>query len=108
MSLVPIVATRPACDAYDRALKASAQLAGLRRSELRFHRGRRPCRSNAHVRRLALYLANVAFGIPVRELGRVAGVDHRAVGRALNLIEDLRDDPAVDARIEQLEQELVA
>lgn len=59
-------------------------------------------------RRTAVYLAVVAFDAPLRAVARAAGVSHTGVRKALAAIEDAREDAALDARLLQMEQELVA
>jgi chromosomal replication initiation ATPase DnaA len=56
---------------------------------------RRPGRSPlavARVRQIAMYVAHVALGLPMGEIGRGFGRDRTTVVHACHLIEDMRDD----------------
>lgn len=57
-------------------------------------------------RQLALYLAVVARGLPVRHVAFAAGVTPRGVRHALSMVEERRDDPNFDRQISQLEERL--
>ncbi len=52
---------------------------------------------------VALYLAHVGDGIPMREIARANGRQPSTVLRAIRRVESLRDDPAVDAALAALE-----
>ena len=63
----------------------------------------RGSRRTARARRVAIYLAHVAYGL---DLGLVAvnfGRSRRAAAEACRVIEDARDDPAFDAALAGLE-----
>ena len=57
----------------------------------------------AFARQSAMYLAHVAFGLSYSEVGRGFGRDRTTAAHACGLIEDRRDDPAVDAVLASLE-----
>ena len=57
----------------------------------------------AFARQSAMYLAHVSFGLSYSEVGRAFGRDRTTAAYACRLIEDRRDDPAVDAVLGSLE-----
>ena len=57
----------------------------------------------AFARQSAMYLAHVACGLSYSEVGRAFGRDRTTAAYACQLIEDRRDDPAVDAVLGSLE-----
>ena len=57
----------------------------------------------AFARQSAMYLAHVAFGLSYSEVGRAFGRDRTTAAYACRLIEERRDDPAVDAVLGSLE-----
>jgi len=57
----------------------------------------------AFARQSAMYLAHVSFGLSFSEVGRGFGRDRTTAAYACRLIEDRRDDPAVDAVLASLE-----
>lgn len=57
----------------------------------------------AFARQAAMYLAHVAFGLTYTEVGRAFGRDRTTAAHACRLIEERRDDPAVDALLAALE-----
>jgi len=57
----------------------------------------------AAARQLAMYLAHVALHMSLARVALAFGRDRSTVGHACRLIEDRRDDPALDAQIELLE-----
>ena len=67
------------------------------------------CRdTTARARQLAMYLAHVALGSSLAEIGSAFGRDRTTVSHACALIEDMRDDPAFDALVSRLEQAIEA
>lgn len=98
----------PYVAAYEASLTIAARHAGVAREELQFPRGKRPRRQHGKVRQTAIYLAAVAFGVPTCELARLAGVDHRAIGRSVSRMELARDDSQIDRELDNLELELMA
>ena len=57
----------------------------------------------AFARQSAMYLAHVSFGLSYSEVGRAFGRDRTTAAHACRLIEDRRDDPAIDAVLGSLE-----
>jgi chromosomal replication initiation ATPase DnaA len=57
----------------------------------------------AFARQVAMYLAHVACGLTLTEVGHVFLRDRTTVAHACGLVEDLRDDPAFDRLLELLE-----
>lgn len=60
----------------------------------------------AFARQVAMYLAHVACGLTLTEVGQVFCRDRTTVAHACCLVEDLRDDPAFDRSLELLESVL--
>lgn len=57
----------------------------------------------AFARQSAMYLSHVAFGVDLSTVGRAFGRDRTTAAHACRLIEDRRDDPAVEAVLASLE-----
>jgi chromosomal replication initiation ATPase DnaA len=57
----------------------------------------------AFARQVAMYLAHVACGISLTDVGALFGRDRTTVSHACSLVEDKRDDPDLDCRLEHLE-----
>jgi chromosomal replication initiation ATPase DnaA len=57
----------------------------------------------AFARQVAMYLAHVAWGLTLTEVGCVFSRDRTTVAHACGLIEDLRDDPVLDRSLDLLE-----
>ncbi len=57
----------------------------------------------AFARQSAMYLAHVAFGLSYTEIGRGFRRDRTTAAYACRLVEDWRDDPAVDVVLTSLE-----
>jgi hypothetical protein len=74
-------------------------LAGHRRQ---MHRDRR--RTLCHVRQIAMYVCDVALQIPLYEIAGAFGRDRTTVGHSWHVIEDRRDDPAIDEFVAAVEQ----
>lgn len=67
------------------------------------------CRAGtARARQMAMYLCHVVFGISLADIGEAFGRDRTTVSHACGLIEDLRDDPEIDAELERFERLLLA
>jgi chromosomal replication initiation ATPase DnaA len=60
----------------------------------------------ALARQSAMYLAHVLFGLDYRAAGRLFGRDRTTAAHACKRIEDRRDDPAIEWRIDMLETAL--
>jgi chromosomal replication initiation ATPase DnaA len=58
-------------------------------------------------RQVAMYLAHVVCGLSLTEVGRIFARDRTTVAHACELIEDRRDEPELDARLEHLERAVV-
>lgn len=70
-----------------------------------------PCRGDAYtafVRHVAMYLTHVTFGLTLDEVGFGFGRDRSTASYACHKIEDLRDDPGLDRRLNLLEDMLRA
>ena len=68
-------------------------------------------RGRAHValaRQTAMYLAHIAFGLTLTDVGLLFERDRTTVAHACALIEDRRDDPRFDRVLELLERAVVA
>lgn len=72
---------------------------------------RAPARGRAAVataRHVAIYLVHVGFGLPLMRTAGCFGRDRTTVAYACARIEDRRDDPAFDAKLNALEAALRA
>lgn len=85
---------------------AVAAMARLPAASLR--RAQRGKRQAARARQTAMYLAHVAFGLSFIRIGICFGRDRTTVRHACELIEDRRDDPALEFGLSALEAGLVA
>ncbi len=75
------------------------------------HELRAPTRCRAQValaRQVAMYLAHVAYGFTLTEVGRLFSRDRTTAAHACRLIEDRRDDRAFDVSLNCLEIALKA
>lgn len=71
----------------------------------------RPTRCRAPVafgRQVAMYLAHVALGLTLTDVGRLFGRDRTTAAHACRVVEDRRDDPATDARLSTVELAVAA
>ncbi len=59
-------------------------------------------------RQIAMYLAHVAFSLSLTQTGRLFGRDRTTVAHACGVVEDLRDDPAIDKALSVLATILTA
>ena len=57
----------------------------------------------ADARQLAMYLAATGFSWTLARVGAAFGRDRSTVSHACRRVEDRRDDPAFDARVDELE-----
>ena len=65
-----------------------------------------PSRDKARValtRQVSMYVAHVALGLSLTEVGRKFGRDRTTAAHACRLVEDLRDDADFDFALEHLE-----
>ena len=65
-----------------------------------------PSRSRApaaFARQVAMYLAHVAFGMPLGEVASSFGRDRSTAAHACRLVEDRREDSALDYALDHLE-----
>jgi chromosomal replication initiation ATPase DnaA len=58
----------------------------------------------AFARQVAMYLAHVVCGLSLTEVGALFARDRTTAAHACRLIEDRRDDPELDGRLEHLER----
>ena len=62
----------------------------------------------AFARQVAMYLAHVVCGLSLTEVGALFGRDRTTVAHACEVVEDRRDDPELDARLDHLERAVAA
>lgn len=70
-------------------------------SELQAHTRRRA--RIAFARQVAMYIAHVGLGLTLTEVGRIFRRDRTTAAHACRVIEDRRDDPAIDQVLTHLE-----
>ena len=58
----------------------------------------------AFARQVAMYLAHIVCGLSLTEVGQLFARDRTTVAHACKLVEDRRDDPELDGRLEHLER----
>ncbi len=86
--------------------EAVAQVFSVRKSDFTLTtRGRAGV---AEARQVAMYLAHVALGITMRDVGGLFARDRTTVAHACGVIEDKRDEPAFDRALELLEWTIIA
>ncbi len=66
-------------------------------------RGKAPI---ARARQVAMYMAHIGWRMTLTDVGRLFGRDRTTVAHACEAIEDLRDDPSFDRRLDLLEKAL--
>ncbi len=81
--------------------EAAAAAFGVAAKELR--RRSRRCAQAAFARQSAMYLAHVVLGLNYREVGELFRRDRTTAAYACRLVEDRRDDPEIDIRLDMLE-----
>ena len=81
--------------------EATAAAFGVPAKELR-RRSRRGAQA-ALARQSAMYLAHVVLGLTYDEVGLLFRRHRTTAARACRLVEDRRDDPAIDIRLDMLE-----
>ncbi len=57
----------------------------------------------AFARQVAMYLAHITYGLSLAEVARAFGRDPSTASHACHRVEDLRDDPDLDHRLDRLE-----
>lgn len=82
--------------------EAVGQVFGVDGGDLR--RATRGRAKVARARQVAMYLAHVACGMSLTDVGRTFARDRTTVSHACGVIEDGRDDPTFDRVLELLEQ----
>lgn len=65
--------------------------------------GRRSALAAARARQIAMYLAHTACGWSLARVGAAFGRDRSTAGHACQRVEEWRDDPEMDARLEAME-----
>ena len=61
----------------------------------------------AFARQAAMYLAHVAYGLTLTEVGTLFARDRTTVAHACGIVEDRRDDPMFDIFLDNLEISIV-
>lgn len=107
-SLEPVLNDRPLS-----ARARSAKLCRLARdiasatfdvSVAEIQRPNRSVAPSCEARHTAMYIAHVAFQIPLMTIAKEFGRDRTSVGHAIRRIEDRRDEKMFDHRLERLER----
>lgn len=95
---VPRQIPRPPCHVIETAVAATfaVPLAQMRDRK-------RGAASVAFARQSAMYLAHVSLGLNLTEVARRFGRDRTTAAHACRLVEERRDDPAIDALLTVLE-----
>ena len=70
-------------------------------------RARRSPRA-AFARQVAMYLAHVVCGLSLTEVGMMFARDRPTVALACGVVEDRRDDPELDSRLDHLERAIAS
>jgi Bacterial dnaA protein helix-turn-helix len=99
------VSARPPCHSgpVRQAVEpAVAVVFGVPLSQLRA--ATRGSQRTAFARQVAMYLAHVVLGLTLTEVGAIFARDRTTVAHACAMVEDERDDPALDARLDHLER----
>jgi DnaA-like protein len=96
----PQAAPRPA-DLCWLLEEAAAAAFGIPAKEMR--RRSRRCARVAFARQSAMYLAHVVLGLTYKEVGLLFHRHRTTTAYACRLVEDRRDDPAIDIRLDMLE-----
>lgn len=85
----------------DLALNLVAATTGVSRRRMETARTKGP---QCNARRLAVYLAHVAFGWSLERVGHAFGLNRTTVAKACQWAEDARDRPALDDLLDRLER----
>ena len=62
----------------------------------------------AFARQVTMYLTHVVCGLSMTEVGALFARDRTTVAHACEVVEDRRDDPELDSRVERLECAIAA
>lgn len=60
----------------------------------------------ARARQVAMYLSHVALGMSLARIATALDRDRSTVAHACHRIEDFRDDPSIDAWLDELEEQV--
>lgn len=64
--------------------------------------------AHTNARQVAMYFAHIR-GIPLVQVGKLFGGRHfTTVGHAVRIVEDKRDDPGFDAKLDEIETAIIA
>lgn len=63
----------------------------------------RSSQAATRARHIAIYLAHVTLEWPLARVAAAFGRDRTTASNAVRVVEDLRDDPGIDARLAELE-----
>ena len=102
---------RPASDRRAEAVRYAvepsvAAIFGVDVCDLRSSRRGSP--QVAFARQVAMYLGHVVCRLSLSEIGTVFARDRSTVAHACGLVEDQRDDPIFDAKLDYLERAVIA
>jgi len=61
-------------------------------------------RQRCHIRQIAMYLCHVVLSLPQQDIGRAFGYDRSTVSHACHVIEDRRENAALDEILGVLER----
>jgi chromosomal replication initiation ATPase DnaA len=70
---------------------------------LALHAPTRGPAATAFARQVGMYLAHVACGLSLSDIGRIFDRDRTTVAHACGVVEDRRDDPCIDRTLDLLE-----
>lgn len=87
-----------AADAFTRAAGVVARAHGWPPALVLDPRGR----SARQARLLAVYLSHVGLGQPIKAVARAARLSPKGVRYAVQTVEDRRDDPRLDRRLDRM------
>lgn len=62
--------------------------------------------ASVRLREVAVYLAHTKLGLPQERAGRAVGLTRSGATRAIQRVEELRDDPGFNWQLHQIEQGL--
>ncbi|MDQ0454304.1 helix-turn-helix domain-containing protein [Rhizobium paknamense] len=82
--------------------RLTEEMLGMIEEEVSPPRNRR--RQRCHIRQMSMYLCHVVLGIPQYEIARAFGYDRSTVSYACHVVEDRREDKAMDQLLLRLER----